>query len=75
MLEKSAYDLFLTREVKRAELVRTPGVKASVDLFFAENLDALAGLKPLLIELVEKHDGTRVKRPAGPICPKDVLGP
>jgi polar amino acid transport system substrate-binding protein len=58
--EKSAYDLFLTREVKRAQLVRAPGIKASVDLFFAQKLDALAGLKPLLIELAEKHTGTRV---------------
>src|SRR5262250_1673123 len=43
---KSAYDLFLTRELKRAQLVREPGVDASVDLFFAEGLDALAGLRP-----------------------------
>jgi len=40
-LKKSAYDLFLTRELKRARLVRIPGVNASVDLFFAEKLDAL----------------------------------
>ena len=58
--EKSAYDLFLTRELKRARLVRIPGVNASVDLFFAEKLDALAGLKPLLVELTDKHPGARV---------------
>src|SRR5262249_1735067 len=57
---KSAYDLFLTRELKRAQLVREAGVDASVDLFFAEGLDALAGLKPLLIDLAEKHPGTRL---------------
>ena len=33
---------------------------ASVDLFFAEGLDALAGLKPFLIDLAEKHPGTRL---------------
>jgi polar amino acid transport system substrate-binding protein len=58
--EKSAYDLFLTRELKRAQLMRVPGVDASVDFFFAEKLDALAGLKPLLLELAEKHPGARV---------------
>jgi polar amino acid transport system substrate-binding protein len=57
---KSAYDLFLTRELKCAQLVRGAGPDASVDLFFAERLDALAGLKPLLIDLAEKHPGTRV---------------
>ena len=57
---KSAYDLFLTRELKRAQLVREATPDASVDLFFAERLDALAGLKPLLLDLAEKHPGTRV---------------
>lgn len=58
--EKSAYDLFLTRDLKRAQLIRVPGVNASVDLFFSQKLDALAGLKPLLIEVAEKQPGTRV---------------
>jgi len=57
---RSAYDLFLTRELKRAQLVREATPDASVDLFFAERLDALAGLKPLLLDLAEKHQGTRV---------------
>jgi len=57
---KSAYDLFLTRELKHAQLVRAAGVDASVDLFLGEGLDALAGLKPLLIDLAEKHPGMRV---------------
>jgi polar amino acid transport system substrate-binding protein len=58
--DKSAYDLFLTRSLKRAQLVRAPGINASVDLFFAEKLDALAGLKPLLVEVAEKQAGVRV---------------
>ncbi|HYR89980.1 MAG TPA: ABC transporter substrate-binding protein [Terriglobia bacterium] len=58
--EKSAYDLFLTRFLKRAQLVRAPGVNASVDVFFADKLDALAGLKPLLVEVAGKQPGTRV---------------
>jgi polar amino acid transport system substrate-binding protein len=58
--EKSAYDLFLTRSLKHAQLVRAPGVNASVALFFEDKLDALAGLKPLLVEVAEKQPGARV---------------
>ena len=58
--DKSAYDLFLTRTLKRAELVRAPGPNPSIDLFFANKLDALAALKPVLIDLADKHPGTRV---------------
>jgi polar amino acid transport system substrate-binding protein len=58
--EKSAYDLYLSRELKRARLVRVPGVDASVALFFSDKLDALAGLKPLLLDLAGKRPGFRV---------------
>ena len=58
--ERSAYDLFLTRTLKRAQLVRAPGIEASVDLFFADKLDALAGLKPLLVQVADKQPGVRV---------------
>jgi polar amino acid transport system substrate-binding protein len=58
--DKSAYDLFLTRTLKRAELVRAPGPQASFDLFFANKLDALAALRPILVDLAGKHPGTRV---------------
>lgn len=58
--DKSAYDLFLTRTLKRAQLVRAPSVPASVDLFFTAKLDALAGLKPLLVEAAGRQPGARV---------------
>lgn len=58
--EKSAYDLYLTRELKHARLVRVPGVNPSVDLYLSEKLDALAGLKPLLLEVAGKQPGARV---------------
>jgi polar amino acid transport system substrate-binding protein len=57
---KSAYDLILTRDLRHAHIERAPGPNASVDLFLAENLDALAGVKPLLLEIMEKHPGLRV---------------
>ena len=58
--ERSAYDLFLTRTLKRAQLVRVPGVVPSFDLFFDQKLDALAGLRPLLVEAADRQPGSRV---------------
>jgi polar amino acid transport system substrate-binding protein len=57
---KSAYDLYLSRNLKHATLVRTQGSPAALKLFVTEKLDALAGLKPLLIGDVEKTPGTRL---------------
>jgi polar amino acid transport system substrate-binding protein len=58
--DKSAYDLFLRRSVRRAKLVRAPSVEASIALFFAEQLEALAGLRPLLVTIAGQHPGSRV---------------
>lgn len=58
--EKSAYDLFLSRDLKQATLVRTPGIDASAAMMFRDKLDALAGLKPVLVDLAEQHPGARV---------------
>lgn len=58
--EKSAYDLFLSRSIKQATLVRTPGVDASVTMFFRDKLDALASLRPVLVDLSTQHPGSRV---------------
>ena len=57
---KSAYDLFLTRSLKQATLLRAPTPGASVHLFFADKLEALAGLRPFLLDVAAKHSGTRV---------------
>lgn len=58
--EKSAYDLYLTRTLKHATLVRTAGIDASFERFVAERLEALAGLKPRLVADVEKLPGSRI---------------
>jgi polar amino acid transport system substrate-binding protein len=58
--EKSAYDLYLTRSLRHARLVRVPGPDASTDLFFKDKLEALAGLKPVLVEAVGRQPGSRV---------------
>lgn len=52
----SAYDLFLTRHIRQAELVRAPTSPKVVDFFLAENLDVAAGVKQQL-ELDAKRVG------------------
>ena len=56
----SAYDLFLSRALKSATLVRAPSPPASIDLFVNERLDALAGVKQPLIAYAASHPGYRV---------------
>ena len=57
---RSAYDLYLVRTLEHAELVRGQGLDGTVELFVAEELDVLAGLKPGLLENVEKLPGARI---------------
>lgn len=56
----SAYDLYLSRTVQRAELVRAEGLDASCDLFVERELDALAGLRPRLLSDAERLPGARI---------------
>jgi len=58
--EKSAYDLYLSRTIEHARLVRTQGIDGSFNLFVAEKLEALAGLRPRLLTDVEKLPGARL---------------
>lgn len=57
---KSAYDLYLTRTLKHAEIVRAQGIDNSYKLFVDEKLDVLAGLKPRLLSDAQKLPGARV---------------
>jgi len=57
---RSAYDLYLSRTLKNAQLVRAEGIPASVKLFTDQKLDALAGLKPGLLTEAQKLPGARV---------------
>lgn len=56
----SAYDLYLTRTLQHAQLVRAAGIDASYDLFVSEKLDVLAGLRPRLEKDVLRLPGARV---------------
>ena len=57
---RSAYDLYLTRTLKNAELVRAKGIPGSLKLFVDQKLDALAGLKPGLMNDAQKLPGSRL---------------
>lgn len=58
--EGSAYDLYLSRSIKHAQLVHATGLDATFELFVREKLDALAGLRPSLEKDVQKLSGARV---------------
>jgi polar amino acid transport system substrate-binding protein len=57
---KSAYDLFLSRNLKHAQLLRAEGIDGSYQLFVKEKLEVLSGLKPRLTSDAEKLPGARV---------------
>jgi polar amino acid transport system substrate-binding protein len=57
---KTAYDLYLTREIKRATLVRAASSKAAIEAFLADKLDVVAGVRQPLVTAAQKHSGLRV---------------
>lgn len=57
---KAAYELYLSRTIKHAELVREAGADASFKRFVDEKFDALAGLRPRLTTDQSKLPGSRI---------------
>jgi polar amino acid transport system substrate-binding protein len=58
--EKSAYDLYLTRTLKKAELVRAVGTSGAFDIFVRNGYEAIAGVRQPLAKLVATHKGFRM---------------
>jgi polar amino acid transport system substrate-binding protein len=56
----SAYDLFLTRSLKHAKLVRGEGGQSGVDLFARDKLEAAAGVKQPIVAYAKAHPDVRV---------------
>ena len=56
----SAYDLFLTRELRQAEIVRAPSSPTVVDVFVAQGLDVAAGVKQQLEADAKRFSGLRL---------------
>ena len=55
----SAYDLYLTRELKAAEIVRAPTSPAVVDTFLEQKLDVAAGVRSSSTDAA-RHAGLRL---------------
>jgi polar amino acid transport system substrate-binding protein len=56
----SAYDLYLTRALKHAELIRLPTSDAAVGAFEHDHLEVLAGVKQPLAAMVKEHADLRL---------------
>ncbi len=59
---KSAYDLYLTRTIKNATVVRAPagGGRAMIDMFVNDKLEVAAGVKQPLVAYAKDHPDVRV---------------
>jgi len=56
----SAYDLYLTRTLKHAALIREPSGVEALDRFLKDRLEAAAGVKQPLVAFAKAHPDTRV---------------
>jgi len=57
---RSAYGLWLDRNIRRATLLRSDTLDSAYDQFVRDRLDALAGLRPRLLSDVKKLPGARI---------------
>lgn len=57
---RAAYDLWLERNIHQATLMRAEGLDGALRLFLDQTLEALAGLRPRLLQDVAKLPGARV---------------
>jgi polar amino acid transport system substrate-binding protein len=57
---RAAYGLWLEANLQHADLLRTDSIDSSFDAFVAQGLDVLAGLRPRLLQDVERLAGARI---------------
>ncbi len=57
---KSAYDLFLTRTLQHAQILRAPNTPGSIELFASQKLDALAAPRTALVPVAARFPGSRI---------------
>jgi len=57
---RSAYDLYLTRTLKRAQLVRVPTSAGAIEVFLKDKLEAAAGVKQPLLQFAKTNPTVRV---------------
>jgi polar amino acid transport system substrate-binding protein len=56
----AAYELWLTANIKNATILRSDAADAPLNQFISEKLDAMAGLRPGLLEDLKKVPGGRI---------------
>jgi polar amino acid transport system substrate-binding protein len=56
----SGYDLFLTRQLKHAQLLRAESTPASIEMMTAQKLDAVAAVRTALVRAAQQLPGSRV---------------
>lgn len=57
---RAAYGLWLERNIKNAELVKTNSLDEAFEVFTRDELEVLSGLRPRLLSDVEKLPGARI---------------
>ncbi len=57
---RAAYDLWLERNIREATLMRAESLGGAFELFTRDGLEALAGLRPRLIQDVASMPGARI---------------
>ena len=57
---RSAYDLWLTENIKEASIIRTKNIQESFQEFKDQGYEVLSGLRPKLIEESERLPGSRI---------------
>jgi polar amino acid transport system substrate-binding protein len=57
---RSAYGLWLERNIEQATLMRTDSLDSSFERFVRDKLEVLAGLRPRLLSDIEKLPGARI---------------
>ncbi|MDC1066638.1 transporter substrate-binding domain-containing protein [Alphaproteobacteria bacterium] len=58
--ERSAYDLWLTENIKNAELIRAKSIDLSFKIFEDNSYEVLAGLKPRLIDDLQNTKNCKI---------------
>jgi polar amino acid transport system substrate-binding protein len=58
--DKAGYELFLTRTIGNATIVRSPTIQGATAVFLDRRADALAGLKPNLLDLMDATKDVRL---------------
>jgi polar amino acid transport system substrate-binding protein len=57
---KSAYDLFLSRELKHAKMIYAETTPISIDMMVAQKLDAVAAVRTALVTGAQRVPGSRI---------------